>query len=98
MSLPKRLDALFGKESNGKTWWNKIGVAFATKSENGYRVTLDAIPAPVDGAYTFNLFIPNENNSGNSNSGNSSGYSGGSGNSRPGANRTPEVSDDDIPF
>ena len=105
MSLPPRLDALLAKENKGNTYWTKLGVAFATKSENGYRVTLDAMPAPVDGSYTFMLLIPNDKgNSGNSNqnSGNS-GYNnggGGNSNSRPGANRNQDSGgmDDDIPF
>src|SRR5215217_2970312 len=105
MTLPKRLDAMFAKENNGSTFWNKCGVAFLNKNGNGYNVILDSMPAPQDGAFKFNLFEPKEKNQDNSNnsggySGNSSGNSGGysGGNSRPGANRGQDIPEDDIPF
>lgn len=90
----KRYDVMFAKENNGKTFWNKCGVAWLNKAETGYNLVLDAIPAPVDGAYRMNLFEPKENN--NSNSGGNSPSS-----SRPGANRQQTDDsgmEDDIPF
>lgn len=104
MSLVKRYDVMSPKESNGKTFWNRIGVAFLNKAENGYNVVLDAMPAPTDGAFRFSLFEPKENsNSGGSNGyGSNGGGNGGNSNSsggskRPSAN-VPSDADDDIPF
>lgn len=106
MSLPKRLDAMSAKESNNSTFWTRIGVAFLNKSGNGYSVILDAMPAPVDGAFKFQLFEPKEknqdNNSGGYSGGNSGGYNNGNGgsSSRPGAHRGFDDGgmSDDIPF
>lgn len=103
MSLPKRLDAMSAKESNNSTFWTRIGVAFLNKSGNGYSVILDAIPAPQDGAFKFQLFEPKEKTQDNSSGGgNSGGYNNGNGgsSSRPGANRNQDSGgmDDGIPF
>lgn len=91
-----RLDAFLVKESNGRSYWSKIGAAFSHRNGNGYNVILDCIPAPVDGSYKFVLIEPKENdnsgNSGNSYGGNS--YSGNSGSGRPQKNDD----DDSIPF
>lgn len=100
MSLVKRYDVMSAKESNGKTFWNRIGVAFLNKAENGYNVMLDAMPAPTEGAFRFSLFEPKENsNSGGSNGygSNGSGSNSGGGSKRPSANVPPDA-DDDIPF
>src|SRR6218665_456515 len=107
--MANRYDALIAKESNGKTYWTKIGVMFENKSGKGFNLLLDAIPASVDGQYRISLFEPNNNNnsgggsSGNSGGGYSSGGSSGSngGFNRPGANRGQSQEapmDDDIPF
>jgi hypothetical protein len=98
-----RLDALMGKETNGKTWWTKIGAAFRNRSGSGWTLVLDAMPAPIDGQYRISLFEPNNNNSGGSNNnndrgGNSSGNNSSSSSGRPGSNRNEIPDDDSIPF
>lgn len=87
-----RYDAMAPKESNGKTFWLKVGSAWLNKSGNGYTVVLDAMPAPVDGAFRFSLFEPKENNNGSASSGGTSQNS--SGSKRPTAN----IPEDEIPF
>lgn len=56
--MTERLDALSARESNGKTYWTKIGVAFASKDGTGWNVLLDAMPAPVDGQFKITLKPP----------------------------------------
>jgi hypothetical protein len=56
--MTERLDALAVRESNGKSYFTKIGVAFPAKSGNGYSVLLDAIPASVDGQFKILLMEP----------------------------------------
>lgn len=56
--MSERLDALSVRESNGKSYFTKIGVAFPSKSGSGYSVLLDAIPAPVDGQFKILLSVP----------------------------------------
>jgi len=55
-----RLDALAVRESNGKSYFTKIGAAFPNKSGDGYSVLLDAVPASVDGQYKILLRTPLE--------------------------------------
>ena len=55
-----RLDALSVRESNGKAYFTKVGVAFPAKNGDGYSVLLDAIPAPVDGQFKIILKTPKE--------------------------------------
>lgn len=54
----QRLDAVSVRESNGKSYFNRIGVAFPSKTGEGYSVLLDAIPAPVDGQFKILLMVP----------------------------------------
>lgn len=104
--MVKRWDAMSAKESNGKTYWTRIGVMFENRSGNGFTLSLDAIPVPSDGAYKISLFEPKENNNyGGNNNGSSYGNNSGNDNSgggfnRPGANRgqQQESVDDEIPF
>ena len=42
----ERLDALCVKETNGKSYFTKIGAAFPNKSGDGYTLVLDALPVP----------------------------------------------------
>jgi hypothetical protein len=56
--MNERLDALTVRESNGKSYFTRIGVAFPAKSGNGYSVLLDAVPASVDGQYKILLMEP----------------------------------------
>jgi hypothetical protein len=57
-----RLDALSARESNGKTYWTRIGVAFQSKDGTGWNVLLDAMPAPTDGQFKITLMPPREKN------------------------------------
>lgn len=54
----ERLDAMTVRESNGKSYWTKIGVAFPAKQGEGYTVLLDAMPAPVEGQFKILLREP----------------------------------------
>ena len=56
--MSERLDALTVRESNGKSYWTKIGVAWPNKNGEGYIVRLDAVPASVDGQYSIHLRVP----------------------------------------
>lgn len=57
--MSERLDAVSVRESNGKSYFTKIGVAFAAKNGGGgYSVLLDAMPAPVDGQFKILLMVP----------------------------------------
>lgn len=56
--MTNRLDALSARESNGKTYWTRVGVAFQSKDGTGWNVLLDAMPAPVDGQYKIMLMVP----------------------------------------
>ncbi len=54
----ERLDALSVRESNGKSYFTRIGVAFPAKSGPGYTVLLDAMPAPTEGQFKIMLREP----------------------------------------
>lgn len=56
--MTQRLDALSVRESNGKSYFTKIGAAFPNKDGQGYSILLDAIPAPVDGQFKIMLREP----------------------------------------
>lgn len=56
--MAERLDALTVRESNGKSYFTRIGVAFPAKQGGGYSVLLDAVPASVDGQYKILLMVP----------------------------------------
>jgi len=56
--MTNRLDALSARESNGKTYWTRVGVAFQSKDGTGWNVLLDAMPAPVDGQFKISLMVP----------------------------------------
>ncbi len=61
--MASRFDVMYSKESNGQTFWTKCGVAFPFKNgKEGFQVMLDAVPAPVDGAYRLTFFPPKDNN------------------------------------
>ena len=40
-----RMDVIVGRESKGKTRWNKIGSAWPN-DKGGFSITLDALPLP----------------------------------------------------
>ncbi len=54
----ERLEAMTVRESNGKSFWTKIGVAFPAKQGGGWSVLLDAMPAPVEGQFKIILREP----------------------------------------
>lgn len=60
----KRLDALVARESNGKTYWTRVGVAFQSKDGAGWNLLLDAMPAPVDGQFKITLRPPKDDGRG----------------------------------
>lgn len=62
--MTERLDALTVRESNGKSYFTKIGVAFPSRNGNGYSVLLDAMPAPTEGQFKILLMEPKERDQG----------------------------------
>lgn len=56
--MAERYDALTVRESNGKSYFTKIGAAFPNKAGNGFTVMLDAVPASLDGQYRILLREP----------------------------------------
>lgn len=54
----ERLDALSVRESNDKSYFTKIGVAFPAKQGPGYTILLDAMPAPTEGQFKILLREP----------------------------------------
>lgn len=58
--MTNRLDALSARESNGKTFWTRVGVAFQSKDGSGWNVLLDAMPAPQDGQFKITLRPPQQ--------------------------------------
>lgn len=54
----ERLDALSVRESNGKSYFTKVGAAFPNRDGKGWTVLLDAMPAPVDGQFKVMLREP----------------------------------------
>lgn len=62
-----RLDALAVRESNGKSYFTRIGVAFPNKDGKGFSVLLDAIPASTDGQFKIMLREPLDKDGGSRN-------------------------------
>jgi hypothetical protein len=56
--MTERLDAVCVRESNGKSYFTRIGVAFPSRNGNGYSVLLDAMPAPTEGQFKILLMEP----------------------------------------
>lgn len=56
--MTERYDALTVRESNGKSYFTKIGAMFPNKSGVGFTLMLDAVPASVDGQYRILLAVP----------------------------------------
>ena len=67
--MTERLDAMTVRESNGQSYWTKIGVAFPAKQGGGWSVLLDAMPAPVEGQFKIILREPLPPRDGQSRSG-----------------------------
>ena len=56
--MTERLDALTVRESNGKSYFTRIGVAFPSRNGPGWSVLLDAMPAPTEGQFKILLMEP----------------------------------------
>lgn len=56
--MTERLDALTVRESNGKSYFTKIGAAFPNRDGRGFTVLLDAVPASNEGQYKIMLREP----------------------------------------
>ena len=56
--MSERLDALTVRESNGKSYFTKVGAAFPNRDGKGYTILLDAMPAPTDGQFKIMLREP----------------------------------------
>lgn len=54
----ERLDALTVRESNGKSYFTKVGAAFPNKDGKGFTVLLDAMPASNEGQFKIMLREP----------------------------------------
>lgn len=55
-----RYDVLTVRESNGKSYFTKLGVMFQNKSGDGFTLFLDAMPAPTEGQYKLIVKPPQE--------------------------------------
>lgn len=77
--MADRLDALTVRESNGKSYFTKVGAAFPNKDGKGWTVLLDAVPASVDGQYKIMLRepLPKDGDRGGRANGGGSGFGGG---------------------
>lgn len=49
--MAERYDLLTARESNGKTYFTKLGAMFPNKAGDGFNILLDGVPASVDGQY-----------------------------------------------
>lgn len=93
--MTARYDIMVARESNGKTYWTKLGVMFPMNGKDGFSISLEALPIPQigkDGKIECRLcaFPPKEQD----------GYQQGRGNARP-AQKTAinnDDLDDEIPF
>lgn len=56
--MAERYDALTVRESNGKSYFTKIGAAFPNRDGKGFTVLLDAMPAPNEGQFKIMLRVP----------------------------------------
>ena len=56
--MADRLDALCVRESNGKSYFTKVGAAFPNKDGKGWTVLLDAVPASNEGQVKIMLREP----------------------------------------
>lgn len=56
--MANRLDALSVRETDGKSYFTRIGVAFENKDGKGWSVLLDAMPASNDGQFKIMLREP----------------------------------------
>lgn len=62
--MTERYDLLTARESNGKTYFTKLGAMFPNKAGDGFNILLDGVPASVDGQYRLIAKIPLERDGG----------------------------------
>lgn len=55
-----RYDALTVRESNGKSYFSKLGAMFPNKNGDGFTLILDAVPASNEGQYRILLMPPRD--------------------------------------
>lgn len=55
-----RYDVLTARESNGKTYFTKLGAMFPNRNGEGFTVVLDAMPASADGQYRLIVKPPRD--------------------------------------
>lgn len=58
--MAERYDALTVRESNGKSYFTKLGAMFPNKSGDGFTLVLDAVPASNEGQYRILLVTPKD--------------------------------------
>ena len=57
--MATRYDILSVREDgNGKAWFTKCGAMFENKAGDGFNITMDVMPAPVDGQFRLLAKIP----------------------------------------
>jgi hypothetical protein len=44
--MTARYDLMVARESNGKTFWTRIGVMFPMNGKDGFSISLEALPIP----------------------------------------------------
>jgi hypothetical protein len=101
--MTARYDLMVARESNGKTFWTKLGVMFPMNGRDGFSISLEALPIPQmgkDGKIECRLmaFPPKEQDGyqaqGNAKS--QGGYGSGRANSKPAINN--DDLNDEVPF
>jgi len=58
--MAERYDLLTVRESNGKSYFTKLGAMFPNKAGDGFNILLDGVPASVDGQYRLIAKVPQE--------------------------------------
>lgn len=56
--MAERYDALTVRESNGKSYFTKLGAMFPNRNGDGFTLVMDGMPASVDGQYRILLMVP----------------------------------------
>lgn len=56
--MAERYDLLTVRESNGKSYFTKLGAMFPNQKGDGFNIVLDGVPASVDGQYRLLAKVP----------------------------------------
>jgi hypothetical protein len=56
--MTERYDLLTVRESNGKSYFTKLGAMFPNQKGDGFNIVLDGVPASVDGQYRLLAKVP----------------------------------------